>query len=450
MQNPEPKPRTVAGTVARIRAVSQVGRALRWISKPRLGKLPELPQGTRSILLYSPSNLNTIDGSAIWVRSVVETLLVDPNIVVTLPLRAPVRREVLTGALREMDRVELVDIHPRLAARPSGLSTQQALNLMERLDTERPFDEILLRSFVLCERAVDQPWLRGRIWSCYILEPERDPDDPEYRAAMTRIAEGSKYVAVQTEGMRELLESVVPAARGKTVLLPPAIPGDTPPAPDQPVRRLIYTGKFHPFYPVEQLIGAFTELRRDVPDLEFHVAGDKFMPIKEDMGYPARMESLLLSTPGVVWHGSLSREATTTMVARGGIALNIWDYRYGPWMNDLVISTKLLDYATARVPIVLTRTRTQADLLGEDYPLFVETVDEALPVLRRVLADPDLYRRAADRAFEASRAYTYSAVHRLIEPYFVGPAGRTDTAASAASEVSSGGATSPAAPNTPS
>lgn len=424
MQNPEPKPRTVADTVARIRTVSRFDRALRWISKPRLDDLPDLPFGTRSVLLYSPSNLNLIDGSTIWVRSVVETLLVDPDTVVTLPLRSPVRRDVVTGPLRELERLEIVDIHPRLAARPSGLSTPQALNLFERLDGMRRFDDILLRSFVLCQRAVDRPRLRGRIWSCYILEPERDPDDPDYRADMTRIAEGSRYVVVQSEGMRELLESVVPAARGKTVLLPPGIPDEPPPpAPDQPVRRLIYTGKFHPFYPVEQLIEVFTELRRDVPDLEFHVAGDKFMPIETDPAYPARMESLLRTTPGVVWHGSLSRDATTALVAEGGIALNIWDYRFGPRMNDLVVSTKLLDYATARVPIVLTRTRTQADLLGDDYPLFVDSVDDALPVLRRVLADADLYRRAADLAYQASRAYTYPAVHRLIAPYLAEPGG---------------------------
>ena len=86
-------------------------------------------------------------------------------------------------------------------------------------------------------------------------------------------------------------------------------------------------------------------------------------------------------------------------------------------------SPRNLDYATARVPIVLTRTRTQADLLGDDYPLFVDSVDDALPVLRGVLADADLYRRAADLAYQASRAYTYPAVHRLIAPYLAEPGG---------------------------
>ena len=137
-------------TIARARTVTGVDRALRWISRPRLRPLPALPPDSTSVLLYSPSNLNQVDGSAIWVRSVVDTLLVDPAIHVTLPLRAPIRRDVITGPLRAEARVELIDNHPRIAARNLGLSTTQALDLIERLDAMRRFDAIVLRSFALC------------------------------------------------------------------------------------------------------------------------------------------------------------------------------------------------------------------------------------------------------------------------------------------------------------
>jgi hypothetical protein len=72
-------------TIARARTVTGADRALRWISRPRLRPLPELPRGAKAVLLYSPSNLNQVDGSAIWVRSVVDTLLVDPAVHVTFP-----------------------------------------------------------------------------------------------------------------------------------------------------------------------------------------------------------------------------------------------------------------------------------------------------------------------------------------------------------------------------
>ena len=408
-----------------MRRVSGLDRVLRAISRPRLPPLPPLPPGGRSVLLYSPTNMNQIDGSTIWVQSVTETLLVDPAVEVTIPLRSPVRRDVMTGALRRLPRVRLVDAHPRLAARTLGLTTTQALDLIERLDRARPFDAILLRSLQLCLVAADRPILRNRMWSCYILEPERDPDDPAYREQMTRIAAASKFVVVQSEGMRRLLESVVPEARGKTVLLPPGIPAEAGPRADlsRPVPRLLYTGKFHPFYPVERMIDFLTELRAELPDLEFHVAGDKIMPIEDDPGYQARLRSRLETTPGVVWHGSLPRERVVDLLAEGGVALNLWDYAHGPQMNELVVSTKLLDYASVGVPVVLTRTPTQVELFGADYPLFVDRVDDALALLRRVLTEPDLYRSTGERVFEASRAFTYPAIHSLIAAHLAAPDG---------------------------
>jgi glycosyltransferase involved in cell wall biosynthesis len=165
------------------------------------------------------------------------------------------------------------------------------------------------------------------------------------------------------------------------------------------------------------MVEFFVELRRDLPDLEFHVAGDKIMEQLADAEYAPRIGRLLTETPGLVWHGSLSREATMALLAEGGVALNLWDYRYGPRMNDLVVSTKLLDYAAAAVPIVLTRTVTHADLLGADYPLFADEIDDALGLLRRVLTEPDVYRAAAERAFAASRAFTPDAIHEMIAPY---------------------------------
>jgi glycosyltransferase involved in cell wall biosynthesis len=419
MRLPLPARDRIGHVVRRLRTVTRLDAVLRLISTPRFRAPEPLPADATSVLLYSPANLNQVDGSTIWVRSATESFLVDPAVRITMPLRAPIRRDVITGPLERLGRVDLVDVHPRIAGRPLGLTNAKVLNLIERLDAYRHFDAIVIRSFVTCERATEHPAFHGRLWSCYILEPERDTSDPAYRAAMGVIADASRYLVVQSEAMRELLESLVPAARGKTILLPPGISaGDQPRArTDRPVRRLLYTGKFHPFYPLDRMVEFFVELRRDLPDLEFHVAGDKIMEQLTDADYAPRIGRLLAETPGLVWHGSLSREATMALLAEGGVALNLWDYRYGPRMNDLVVSTKLLDYAAAAVPIVLTRTVTHADLLGADYPLFADEIDDALGLLRRVLTEPDLYRVAAERAYAASRAFTPDAIHDRIAPY---------------------------------
>jgi glycosyltransferase involved in cell wall biosynthesis len=378
------------------------------------------------VLLYSPANLNLIDGSSIWVQSVAETLHLDERLEITLPLKAPERRDVITGSLRRLERVELLE--PRDVGGRRGpadeLRNDHFLDLLERLDAERRFDVILLRSFRLCLAASQRSRLRGRIWSCYVLEPGREIGSARHQAELTAIAEASRYLVAQSEEMRAVLEAAIPAARGRTILLPPAIPPDpvSRPDPARVVERLLYTGKFHPFYAVEQLIEEFRRSRAERPGLEFHLAGDKIHRPRHDPRYAAALERLLLETDGLVWHGGLARDDVSALLARGGVALSVWDKQQGHWLNDLVVSTKLLDYCSVGLPVVLSRTPAQEAMLGLDYPLFVTGLDEVGPLLRRLFSDADLYRAAGQRTWQASRRFTYPAVHARLAPFLPGGA----------------------------
>lgn len=376
------------------------------------------------ILFYSSANLNTIDGSAIWVQSVAETLHVGATTEIVLPLRAPETRDVITGLLRRLPRVELVPAQRAVSRKvgANGLATNEAVDLIERLDQEKPFDVILIRKFEVAQAAVRRPSLRARLWSTYVLEPENDPKSAAHVRDLTEIAVGSCYLVAQSEEMRALTEAIVPAARGKTILLPPAIPSS--PArradPDRIVPRLVYTGKFSPFYPVRQMVGFFEELRGEIPSLEFHVVGDKIHRPREEPSHAPLLDRALTGTPGLIWHGGLPRDQVELLIAEGGVALSLWDYRFGSRMNDLVISTKLLDYASVGVPVILNRTAAQESVLGPDYPLFVTSLDQVLPLLRRTLSDPVLYREASERTFAGSRAFTYPNAFAGIAPFLAG------------------------------
>ena len=374
---------------------------------------------TRRVCLYSPADLNLVSGSAIWVQSGAETFHVGADVEIVLPLRAPERRRIITDQIRQLTRVTLVD--PRRQRRfvpPTGLYSTEALDLIETLNAEQPFDAIVMRSFPYCLAAIERPSLRGRLWSTYILEPERDITDPGHVAELTAIAEASRYVVVQSEEMRALFEAVVPAARGRTIILPPAVPpihADAALPPPKP--RLFYAGKFHPFYPVPRMIDFLETLRPEFPELEFHAIGDQIFRPPDGHDWADELERRLTSTDGVVWHGAVPRDEVIRLLSGGGIALSLWDYGHGSTMNDLVVSTKLLDYCLAGVPVILNRTAAQATILGADYPLFVSTADEALPLIRRLLADPGLYQAAAERCRAAAEAFAYPRVYAGLAPY---------------------------------
>jgi hypothetical protein len=60
------------------------------------------------VAVYGDMNLNIIDGSAIWLTSLVEVLLQGPRVQVTLLLKAPEQRDVLTRPLHDLPRLTLV------------------------------------------------------------------------------------------------------------------------------------------------------------------------------------------------------------------------------------------------------------------------------------------------------------------------------------------------------
>jgi hypothetical protein len=168
------------------------------------------------------------------------------------------------------------------------------------------------------------------------------------------------------------------------------------------------------------MVDFLVELRRDRPALEFHVLGDQVFRSPATAEYADRLERSLTSTDGVTWHGAVSRDDVGRIVGQGGIALSLWDYAHGSRINDLVVSTKLLDYCAAGVPVILNRTAAQERILGEDYPLFVREPEEALPLIRALLDDAGLYERAAAACVAAADRYTYPRVHEGLAPFLDG------------------------------
>lgn len=376
------------------------------------------PGSELRLAVYAPADLNVIDGSAIWVESTLHVLSHVRGPAITVLLRAPVTREVLTGTLRTIPGVRLHRAGGHVADAAGRLSPAEAVAALESIDAEQPFHALMIRGYEACRIATERGSFDGRLLATYVLEPERDVRSEAYLDGLARIVRASRWTVVQSPEMAEQFISLVPSARGRLAILPPGLAAEDIAAGPAPLReRLVYAGKFTPYYALEELIDAYLGLRRRRPGLEFHMAGDKVMQAPGDPGYRRRMLRLLERTPGLTWHGALERAAVARLLREGGIALSVWNRPGGTDMNDLVVSTKLLDYCAAGVPVLATRTRVQAKLLGDDYPLFVDGPDDASAVLERALAGPDLQRTAVARGLEAAAGFTYGRIAASFAPY---------------------------------
>lgn len=370
------------------------------------------------IAVYGDVNLNIIDGSAIWLTSLVQVLHRIARAQITVLRKAPVRRDLLSAELADLARVQVVGHASKRALTPA-----QALDELERLDLRQPFDVVVLRGYELCRQAVARRGLADRLW-VYLTDIPQDASalSDNDRAQIAEIASRCDRLLCQTEHLRSYLEGIAPAAANKTTLLPPMVApafaevGAATPITgvDGRVRRLGYAGKFAPGWGVLEMVAAFRRLRQRHPELELHVAGDKIHNPPDDPSYRPAVEAALTSTDGLVWHGGVTRTDVAALLADIDVALSVRDHRLD---DSLELSTKLLEYGAAGVPVVCNRLPLHTELFGDDYPLLVDGPDDLEAVLSDVIGDPARWRQAHRTARSAAADFTYDRVADRLRPY---------------------------------
>jgi glycosyltransferase involved in cell wall biosynthesis len=359
--------------------------------------------------LYAEVNMNLIDGSSVWVQSVAQTLASIPGVEVTVLLRAPEQRDVLTAPLHANDRIDL--IHPDNFDIDKPLEPEVALEALQELDREREFDHVLLRGAAICAAAARRRPFPGRMWCYYLTPHDFEPGDEIDQIRL--LAPAAERLLCQTEPIRDLARVAAPDNADKISLLPPMIP--PVPAPEErPARsgglKIVYAGKFAPEYYFLELIDTFARLHREEPEAEFHLIGDKIHNPPDDPEFRPAVELALAESENVVWHGGVSRKQVDELLRDADVALSV---RHP--MMDKELATKVLEYGAAGCAVILNRTSLYEDLLGADYPLFATDPGEILAALKQIAKNSDLRQEAADRCTDAARQYTYQRVAERLE-----------------------------------
>ena len=397
----------------------------------------------RSALVYGDVNLNLIDGSAIWVQSMV-LALARAGCAVTLVLKAPVQTDRLLTPLegesgvtiRRPAEEKLLDGIGPMGR--NGLTPQQASKVLSAVDATGHHDIVVLRGRRLVDAVVSDGDFRGRLWTYLTDIPQSIPEmTPESASWLAEVAGSSQYVLCQTEELRCFLEGSVPAACGKCVLFPPVVPPvpeatGTPAEPgsdDLGVIRLVYTGKFAPrwnTYEMTQLPGLLAQ--RGVR-AELHMVGDKIHNDPADPGYHDRMRAALGEPPapgagteppavvpanGVVWRGGHSREGAMRIAATADIGLG---WRHPSLDASLELSTKVLEFGLLGLPVILNRTPMHEALLGADYPMFARDAGDVVAIVESAATDPSVVKLAASRTSAAAAEYTLDKASGRVRRY---------------------------------
>ena len=285
------------------------------------------------VLVYGAIDMNLIDGSSVWLGSLVDVLLASQcvshvTILRHTPLyapRMPGEPSVRWSSVTWFDPWSMSDLLLRRGGveKPGGnrLSPDKAAEIILALDQQEEYDVIILRAPAVLRSLARRPLVLGKIWA-YLTDPLHLQESDAAFLRMYHEALG-RLVCQGEEAKQVFMKCLGVVDPEMFVLLPPMIPevsSHVPPAPIRCPPRLGYAGKLSPGYMILEMIEAFGLIRKELPDAELHIVGDKFHNVPFIPGFEAKVRAALGEDSRIFWYGGRTRNETLSIMSRVHVA----------------------------------------------------------------------------------------------------------------------------------
>lgn len=378
------------------------------------------------VLLFGFIDMNSMDGSAVFLSSLASTIALDSNIEVDLLLASPVKRDILIQPLEKFDNITILNpfVDPFFNAagdewvKKGVIDFDIAEMLISHYWSQKEYDWLFVRSIETVEKIAKHKHIikNTLVYATGLTHIGQDVNDEKFES-IKNIYDQCAYFLCQTEEMCEFVIEILNLnkEKNKVSLLTPMIPNvESAEGQTRLKNKLVYTGKFDPDWKTIPIITAFKELKREIPNLSLDVAGDKFKWVKDDSQFKEEAAYLLKNTDGLTWYGALTRENAQQLIVNSDIGIT---WRSEEMDSSLELSTKLLEYGILRKAVIMNPTKMHMKLFGEDYPLYAVTEKDFRDAVKLALCNKDIYEFAAQRMYQVSRQFLFSeAIKKLQGP----------------------------------
>jgi glycosyltransferase involved in cell wall biosynthesis len=384
------------------------------------------------ILLFGFINMNLMDGSAVFLSGFTAMLAQQPNLKIDLVLACPRKRDILLEPLLDLPNVNIISPYEDLdliSSKPAWVKRErmtfdEASYVIEHYWEKNNYDWFFIRGLEIAEVLLSS--YTSILEKTFVYATgitHQDQELPrEQQEKLESVFKAAAYLVCQTEEMKQYLlkkfHNVI--NNQKVITLNPMIP-DTQEdfekvfTKKDSYTKLCYTGKFAFGWNSIPMIVAFRELQEEFPELTFDIAGDKFNIHKDIPHYTQDLKYLLENTTNLKWYGALTRDESRDLIIDSDIGIT---WRDKSMDSSLELSTKLLEYGSLGKAVILNPTPMHRKIFGDDYPLYAETFDDFIDVIKKIQTVPGLYEKAARNMFEKSKRFTYSQTLKKIAPFF--------------------------------
>lgn len=369
----------------------------------------------RKILIYGDLDLNVIDGSSIWLVNLAKLLLEDKDNYVDILLKKRIRSHILVNEIEKRYRVRLLYVKDYID-HITEVDSGNIVKVLETIDGFRDYSCIIIRGTQVMER-VSGSALVGKVIP-YLTDfcHDRDQMPVEQKMFLKDLYRKVQAYFVQTEAMREYLKDVLGVdGRKFHVLYPVVFPGKLR---EKDPKTIVYAGKIAKNWNILELLDIMERLQKEDPQIRLHFIGNK---VNLDLADQKKEIFERLKNAGnIVYHGA-QPHSETERITKGcciGYAFRSTEVDHD---HSLEVSVKLLEYCQSGVPVLLRKTRMHTAILGEDYPLYVESEEECVEKILSAFRDPVLWEQAEACLRRSTEKFSvqniYAGVRRALEVY---------------------------------
>lgn len=334
----------------------------------------------RRILIYGDVDLNVIDGSSVWLVNLARLLSQNQDIYIDILLKKRIRRDMLVRQIKENYHIRLLYAKEYIDS-ICEVDEHNAAKVIGRVDALACYSCIIVRGIKVVKHLLDQPYVDRLVpYLTDFCHDEKTISEQQIHF-LSALYEKVRLYLVQTDAMKEYLKRVLKVDGTKFhVLYPIVFPF---PKAEKWHKSLIYAGKIAKDWKIVELLDMMKQMETIDPEVTLHFVGDKF---NSDMATEkADILQRLNEAENIHFYGSQSREELQRIMSHCELG---YAYRSTRVDHDrsLEVSVKLLEYCQAQIPMLVRRTVMHEEILGKDYPLFVDDEKECLQCMAAVFA----------------------------------------------------------------
>lgn len=329
----------------------------------------------RKILLYGDLTLNIVDGSSVWLVSLAKLLSLDKDNIIDILLKEKAQNDILTKDLYDLDNVNFIEANC-YTPKYSYINSDNVEEVIKLVDEYRDYSCIIVRGFKVVNILAKNKKIAEKLIP-YLTDFEHDKEkisDVE-KEQLKNIYDNVKQFFTQTVQMKDYLKDILNVDGEKFKILSPMIFKDEIKTREVKHKSIVYAGKIALNWNILELIDIMDRIYEKDKEITLHFIGDKFN--RDLAGRKDEIINKLKSMPNVVFYGSLPKKETTEIINSCELG---YSFRSTNIDNEksLELSSKILEYCFCNIPVLLRRTKIHENILGTEYPLYVESIDDCV------------------------------------------------------------------------